>query len=358
MKKLFAIVLTLILTFSSFGITAPQKVSANTSLAGTYYISAKHSGKVLTVENGNSGTMITQQDKQDSDYQKWTVRAVSNEVYQIQNLASGLVLDVAQGVISDGAKIIQYENVGSTNQQWQFVGHADGSYEITSVCSGKNLDVEGASQENGANLIQWIGNGGENQKFVLENSVSINSTIESLPSVHEMTIEERKLFDELVAQEVLKYGQSAPELYKQTLTDFFDKSSGHAGDLNYATGMLGNDTLIYNINNRSWDWIPNIKVGVNFAGSAFNVAIGLMVGGVGMGAIKAFIISKGKKEAQRIFTRTVKSKLIEWGAPKLALAAGVVDFALEYADIGEKLAQYFDSLDTKPNNDWIDIYEF
>ena len=67
MKKLFAIVLTLILTFSSFGITAPQKVSANTSLAGTYYISAKHSGKVLTVENGNSGTMITQQDKQDSD---------------------------------------------------------------------------------------------------------------------------------------------------------------------------------------------------------------------------------------------------------------------------------------------------
>lgn len=63
MKKLFAIVLTLILAFSSFGITAPQKVSANTSLAGTYYISAKHSGKVLTVENGNSGTMIIQQDK-------------------------------------------------------------------------------------------------------------------------------------------------------------------------------------------------------------------------------------------------------------------------------------------------------
>ena len=48
MKKLFSIVFTLILAFSSFGITVPQKVSANTSLAGTYYISAVYSGKVLT----------------------------------------------------------------------------------------------------------------------------------------------------------------------------------------------------------------------------------------------------------------------------------------------------------------------
>jgi len=50
--------------------------------------------------------------------------------------------------------------------------------------------------------------------------------------------------------------------------------------------------------------------------------------------------------------------LTEWGAPKLAIFVGsAVAIALDYADVGAKIAEYLDSKDSKPNNGWIDIYE-
>ncbi|WP_235941592.1 hypothetical protein [Paenibacillus puerhi] len=98
-----------------------------------------------------------------------------------------------------------------------------------------------------------------------------------------------------------------------------------------------------------------LALGVNFVASAINVALGLIVGG-GVGAIQAYIISKGKKEAARIFTSTVTSKLIAWGFPKLAAFAGVaVAYAMDYIDIGARIAQYLDSVDSKPGNGWIDF---
>lgn len=150
MKKIFTVVLSFILIFSGLGFANLQTASADTGLAGTYYIQAKHSGKVLTVEDGNAGAVVTQQDKQDSDYQKWVVTETSNGIYKIMNRASGLVLDVAEGVTTDGANIIQYQNMDSGNQQWRIIGSADGSYEIVSVRSGKYLDVTRSQTQNGA----------------------------------------------------------------------------------------------------------------------------------------------------------------------------------------------------------------
>jgi hypothetical protein len=93
-----------------------------------------------------------------------------------------------------------------------------------------------------------------------------------------------------------------------------------------------------------------MAIGVNFAASAINVALGLIAGG-GVGAIQAYMVSVGKKEAARIFTATVTSKLIAWGFPKLAAFAGAaVTFAMDYLDIGAKIAQYLDSIDSNPNN--------
>ncbi|SPN76211.1 conserved hypothetical protein [Brochothrix thermosphacta] len=84
-----------------------------------------------------------------------------------------------------------------------------------------------------------------------------------------------------------------------------------------------------------------------FAGSILNVAIGLAVGG-GVGAISGYIRSKGKKEAARVFNRTVKSRLIAWGAPTLAWAAGVsVTFALDYSNVGGMIAKQIDKRDRK-----------
>ncbi|UTR16445.1 hypothetical protein MM221_07855 [Salipaludibacillus sp. LMS25] len=71
-----------------------------------------------------------------------------------------------------------------------------------------------------------------------------------------------------------------------------------------------------------------------------------------VGAIQAFIIKKGKKEAQRLFTKTVTSRLKAWGAKKLAVSVAV---AMDYANIGTTMAKQSDKRDKRPNNGWIDI---
>ncbi|PAF34003.1 hypothetical protein CHH69_18160 [Terribacillus saccharophilus] len=98
-----------------------------------------------------------------------------------------------------------------------------------------------------------------------------------------------------------------------------------------------------------------VAIGTKFAASVLNLAIGTAVGG-GSGAITAYIVKKGKKEAQRVFTKTVVSRLKAWGAPKLAWAVGAaVGVAMNYADIGTVIAKQIDKRDSYPNNGWIDI---
>lgn len=203
-------------------------------------------------------------------------------------------------------------------------------------------------------------------KKVLSDDFDLQEEVNNIPSVHEMSKKQRVIFNELVNEEVSKFGDENPELYRKTLIDFFDTTSGHANDLAYASQVIENDLLKSESLRPAgpqdvgalgmWDWVPNVKIGVNIAGSIINVALGVAVGG-GVGAIQAFIIAKGKKAAQAMFYKTVKDKLTAWGAPKLAVFAGAaVAVAMDYADVGTKIAKYIDGKDKRPNNGWIDIY--
>lgn len=175
-------------------------------------------------------------------------------------------------------------------------------------------------------------------------------SLAEMPSVDKMNREQVELFEQIVEEEANK--QENPELYKKLLTDFFDESSGHADDIEYASRILAFDSENKNVVQPT-SLIPSI--GVNFAGSALNVAIGFAVGG-GVGAIQAYLAKKGKKEAEKLFTKTVTSKLKAWGFTKLALMSNAaVQFALDYADIGTQIAKYLDRRDSKPNNGWIDF---
>jgi len=94
-------------------------------------------------------------------------------------------------------------------------------------------------------------------------------------------------------------------------------------------------------------------VGVNFAGHAFNLIIAAICGGA-TASVSTFISSVGKKEAKKIFTRNIKSKLLEWGCERLAgKVAFAVDVALEFSDVGGTIARFLDAHDTYPNNGWI-----
>lgn len=89
--------------------------------------------------------------------------------------------------------------------------------------------------------------------------------------------------------------------------------------------------------------------------SGINAAISVAVGGgVGIAGVKAFIMRKGKEEAKRIFTRTVKSKLIALGCGSMAASAEwAINFAINAMDIGGAAADWLDAHDTYHNNGWI-----
>lgn len=170
-----------------------------------------------------------------------------------------------------------------------------------------------------------------------------------MPSVHKMNEDQKRLFDQLIEEQ--SKGQANPELFKKALTVFFNEASGHAYDMDYAKETLESKQVVQPM---AFGFEP--KVGVNFAGALINTALGFAVGG-GVGAIQAYIVKKGKEEAKRLFTKTVTSRLKAWGFSKLALAANAaVNFAMNYSDIGGKIAEYLDSRDSKPNNGYINTF--
>ena len=76
--------------------------------------------------------------------------------YEIQNVSSGLALNVSGGSTTQGAAIIQFPfSPGQTNALWKFVPTSSGYYEIQNVNSGQMVNVTGASGINGALILQW-----------------------------------------------------------------------------------------------------------------------------------------------------------------------------------------------------------
>ncbi|MDR0125538.1 MULTISPECIES: hypothetical protein [Bacillus] len=217
-------------------------------------------------------------------------------------------------------------------------------------------------------------------KNVLSEEFDLEEEVRNMPSIDEMTKDERKLFDEIVEEQTELSNVNEKEIFKKELTNFFDKESDTYNDLSAAqeelveemndSALVDNDYFAFakdifvssfgvkEIQAAKKKKSSGIKVGVTvrFAGAVFNAVIGFAVGG-GVGAIQSFIIKKGKAEAKRIFTKTVTSRLKAWGAKKLAISIGVaVAIALNYLDIGTQIAKQLDKRDKRPNNGWVDIY--
>jgi len=103
-------------------------------------------------------------------------------------------------------------------------------------------------------------------------------------------------------------------------------------------------------------WIPDVKIRNDIAAAAINVAIDAALVAVGVGSVAALVKRIGLKEARRIFTRTLTTRLAAWGLGVLATSLPVaVDFIFNLLDPGTKIAEYLDSQDSFPNNGFIDI---
>ncbi len=98
--------------------------------------------------------------------------SVGSGYYVLKDLNSGKVIDVAGGVVKDGANVILYDYHGGANQQWRFIykGKENGHnwYELESKINGNYcLDVSGANSANGTNIQLWSRNGSNAQKFMM-----------------------------------------------------------------------------------------------------------------------------------------------------------------------------------------------
>ncbi|MFJ9908003.1 RICIN domain-containing protein [Streptomyces sp. NPDC101152] len=100
----------------------------------------------------------------------------TNAVHTLTNAGSSMLMDVASGSTTSGAKIIQWQSNGGDNQKWTLNRVADNVYTLVSVKSGLCLDVPSKSAAENFQLQQWTCNGGANQQFAADLVGSLTGT--------------------------------------------------------------------------------------------------------------------------------------------------------------------------------------
>ena len=98
-------------------------------------------------------------------------RTVADGVYEVEtSLADGMVLDIANGSVSDGGNVQLYESNGTPAQRFRFTYDGQGFYTVSNFKSGKLLDVADSSWADGANVQQWRANGEDAQKWRIDDN--------------------------------------------------------------------------------------------------------------------------------------------------------------------------------------------
>ena len=146
-----------------------------TPVSPYYKIQNANSGMVLDVLGGvtSQGASAVQWPYQNNNSQQWAVRADGTRngkpIYQIENINSTLVLDVYHAGKTNGVQVVQWANHNGTSQQWFIT--ADGAhngipiYLIQNVNSGLVLDVFHARTTTGTPIVQWANHNGISQQW-------------------------------------------------------------------------------------------------------------------------------------------------------------------------------------------------
>ena len=135
---------------------------------GIYQIQNEASGLVLNNQGSlTNGSAITQWTVTSSSNLDWTFLATSNGYYQINSAKSGLDAVVKSASTANGAGIIQWSLGSSGDDQWKPVQNGDGSYTFYNLHSGLVLEDPGSSTNKTTQMDQWSSTGGANQNWKL-----------------------------------------------------------------------------------------------------------------------------------------------------------------------------------------------
>ena len=145
---------------------------------GYYKITARHTGKSLTVKNGNlsEGTEIVQATYEGLDSQKWIIRDSKINGLVISLKSNPLLAITVEGDIENGSKMILSKTKNSNNQMLYFFSEIesertvkDGEYRLAvGAASNKTIEIAGSSIEDNAKVDIWDYGNAEAQKFNIE----------------------------------------------------------------------------------------------------------------------------------------------------------------------------------------------
>jgi ricin-type beta-trefoil lectin protein len=101
--------------------------------------------------------------------QRWELVPVptAGATYKLQNVGSGLVMDVAGQSRDDGGRVVQWTDNGGFNQQWQLTPAPGGAYTLTNGHSGLAVDIWQQRTDPGAGVQQNTPTGGPSQQWRL-----------------------------------------------------------------------------------------------------------------------------------------------------------------------------------------------
>ena len=136
--------------------------------SAVYQIQNEASGLVLNNQGRmTNGSAITQWSSLSSDNLRWTFIPTGGSYYEINGVKSGLDAVVQSASTAQGAGIIQWSFGAAGNDQWYPQQNSDGSFTFYNLHSGLVLEDPGSSTSTSTQMDQWPANGGANQKWKL-----------------------------------------------------------------------------------------------------------------------------------------------------------------------------------------------
>jgi hypothetical protein len=122
---------------------------------GYYEISNLGSGKCAEVDRFgapySNGGLVVQRTCDRNDVQLWSPGGAGP--YMFVNRASGLCMDVRNGINADATPVQQWACTGTTSMKWNISPNSfTGVHQITSQIGGRCLDVRSGSGADGAQI--------------------------------------------------------------------------------------------------------------------------------------------------------------------------------------------------------------
>lgn len=147
--------------------------------------SAVNNNLVMDVVNASTANAVAIQlyGWNDTDAQKYRFTEVGNGVYQIINVKSGRLVEIAGGATGNGGTIQQYESNGTQVQRWVAVAYG-AKVALLNSKSGKAIDVPNANAANSVKLQSYAANGTNAQQWTISKAPTVREHLDELASKH------------------------------------------------------------------------------------------------------------------------------------------------------------------------------